>query len=173
MQLDDRIDNLVGSALFGDGAGAMIIGQAAGNENPIYELHESHSLIIPNTGSMMAWDLTATGMAIGLGKEIPTAIYSSIDDFAYQLMEINKEAFNIDYSEMKWAIHPGGPMIIEAIAQRLGITNESIDEVWSVLRNYGNMSSATLIFVLNEMRKKVRNSFSFSSNQKSQSINFN
>ena len=112
MQLDDRIDNLVGSALFADGAGAIIVGQPStgGSETPLYEMHATHSLILPDTGSMMAWELTSTGMSIGLGKEIPTAIYASIDDFACQLMELVPDAYELDYSEMKWAIHPGGAM---------------------------------------------------------------
>jgi len=64
-------------------------------------------------------------------------------------------AFDIPFSEQKFAIHPGGPQIIEAICQRLGLNYQSIPSVWKVLRNYGNMSSATLVFVLNEMRKEV------------------
>ena len=123
-------------------------------------------------------------MAIGLGREIPTAIYSAIDDFALGLMRGSDDAFGVPYAAMRWALHPGGPMIIQAICDRLGLgaDDAGVRDAWSVLRRYGNMSSATvstlrthplqhtsagrsrccvcavrvrqLIFVLDEMRKE-------------------
>ena len=79
MQLDPRIDNLIGSALFSDGSAAMIIGRALrDNEHSIYEMHKSSSVIIPDTLPMMSWDLKNTGMAIGLGKAIPDQIYQHV-----------------------------------------------------------------------------------------------
>ena len=78
MQLDDRVDNLVGSAIFSDGSGAFIVGaDPLASERPLFEIHQNASIIIPNTLDMMAWELTSTGMAIGLGKEIPSAIYKT------------------------------------------------------------------------------------------------
>ena len=170
MQLDARVDNMVGSALFADGASAVIIAQpspptvaassssssAALHPNPpLYELHHSTSLIIPNTEDMMAWELTNSGMSIGLGREIPTAIYTAIEDFATLLLQPSHTAKHVPYTAMHWCLHPGGPMIIQAICDRLGLGSGDVEEVWSVLRRYGNMSSATILFVLDEMRKKV------------------
>ena len=188
MQLDARIDNMVGSALFSDGASAVVICQPSPSSPhpPLFELHHSHSLIIPNTQvstsnspsntapspnagqsltcstpllssqSMMAWELTNSGMSIGLGREIPQQIYSAIDDFTVGLMR-QTEAWGVEYAAMKWCLHPGGPMIIQAIVDRLGLKGDEggVKEVWDVLRSYGNMSSATLIFVLDAMRKQV------------------
>ena len=165
MQLDARVDNMVGSALFADGASAVIIAQPTAPSSPstslhprppLYELHHSTSLIVPNTADMMAWELTNSGMSIGLGREIPTAIYTAIEDFATLLLQPNPHAKHTPYCEMRWCLHPGGPMIIQAICERLGLAEADVEEVWNVLRRYGNMSSATVLFVLDEMRKKVR-----------------
>ena len=161
MQLDGRVDNMVGSALFSDGASSLIVTQPSPStcpKPPLFELHRSHSLIIPNTQQMMAWELTNTGMSIGLGRDIPTAIYAAIDDFAVGLMKGSEDAWGVEYGQMAWALHPGGPMIIQAICDRLGLKGEErgVKEGWDVLRRYGNMSSATLIFVLHEMRKQVQ-----------------
>ena len=164
MQLDARVDNMVGSALFADGASAVIIAQPTVSSScsaplhskpPLYELHHSTSLIVPNTADMMAWELTNSGMSIGLGREIPTAIYTAIEDFATLLLQPNPHAKHTPYADMRWCLHPGGPMIIQAICERLGLVEADVEEVWSVLRRYGNMSSATVLFVLDEMRKKV------------------
>ena len=166
MQLDARVDNMVGSALFADGASAIVVAQphsasaasAAAPLHPrapLYELHHSTSLVIPDTADMMAWELSNSGLVIGLGREIPTAIYAAIEQFASLLLSPHPQARRVAYSDMRWALHPGGPMIIQAICERLGLAEGSVEEVWSVLRRYGNMSSATLLFVLDEMRKKV------------------
>jgi predicted naringenin-chalcone synthase len=157
MQLDDRIDNLVGSSLFADGSAAMIIGcNPTKYEKALYEMHENASIIIPDTLDMMAWELTNSGMSIGLGKEIPDAIYQNIDIFCANMLGKTK-ASDVKFNECLWAIHPGGPMILSAISNRLGINELHTKCAWEVLRKYGNMSSATLIFVLKEMLEQFEN----------------
>lgn len=71
---DDRVDNMVGSALFADGSGALVIGaELRDGERPLFEMHRNASVIIPDTIDMMDWILTKSGMSIGLGREIPDA----------------------------------------------------------------------------------------------------
>jgi len=162
MQLDDRIDNLVGSALFADGSAAMIIGAyPREGETPIFEMHGNGSYIIENTKDMMAWELTMSGMSIGLGKEIPDQIYRYIDSFSASML-CHTEAQDVKFDECIWALHPGGPMILTAIADRLGLSSIHTAASWKVLRQYGNMSSATLIFVLAEIARQ----FEMSANDK-------
>jgi predicted naringenin-chalcone synthase len=156
MQLNDNSDNLIGSAIFADGCGAMIVGcEKREGETPLYELHHSASHIIGGTLDMMAWELSNTGMQIGLSREIPSQIYQHIPMFMSTLLDCPPLAGKqIKPKDMKWAIHPGGRLIIEAICDAVGIESEDCAASWSVLKNYGNMSSATLIFVLEEMRKR-------------------
>lgn len=75
MQLDARIDNLVGSALFADGSGAMIVGQQPRlGETPLFEMHRNASVIIPNTLDMMAWSERNTARERGSAGAIAAAI---------------------------------------------------------------------------------------------------
>jgi predicted naringenin-chalcone synthase/aryl carrier-like protein len=107
MQLDERVDNLVGSAIFSDGSGAFIVGASPlPTERPLFEIHQNASIIIPDTLEMMAWELTSSGMSIGLGKEIPSAIYKSIDEFCVHLLK-GSEAEGVEYEKCVWAMHPG------------------------------------------------------------------
>jgi hypothetical protein len=165
MQLDGRVDNLVGSALFADGSGAMVVGQAPREgERPLFEMCKTASVIIPQTLDMMSWsakarrdtetreqsgdcldtqqrdsdsvalvrpcslvfflrlssffflvltlilpsrrELTSSGMAIGLGKEIPDAIYRYIDSFSAGMLS-GTDAQQLHFAQCLWALHPG------------------------------------------------------------------
>lgn len=157
MQLDDRIDNLVGSAIFGDGSGACIIGcKLRSNERALYEVHKTASVVIPDTLDHMDWILSHSGMIIGLGKQIPQKIYDNIHPFLSQLLS-HTPAYGTVNSDMQYAIHPGGPMILNCIQDALNIRQNDTQAAWNVLKRFGNMSSATLIFVLQEMRKHKHN----------------
>jgi len=161
MQLDDRIDNLVATVLFSDGCGALVVGCSPKKEECVlFEVHRSMSTVIPNSLDMMAWELGSTGCRIGLSKAIPREIYRAVQPFAARLLRFGhhvKDMENeIDSSDCIWALHPGGPTILKAIIEACNITKEQTKASWEVLRNYGNMSSATLIFVLAEVSKNLR-----------------
>ena len=175
MQSSNNVDNLIATALFSDGAGAMIIGcynnRLVTNEKPIYQIHNDITTNIKNTLDMMKWDLTSTGMIIGLSKEIPQQIYLNINQFVDKLLntieynnpnnsndqddyKIQKPIKKITAKDIKyWAIHPGGPMILQSIIDALNIDKSTCYASYDTLKNYGNMSSATLIFVLDLLRK--------------------
>jgi predicted naringenin-chalcone synthase len=153
LQMDDRVENLVASALFADGSGAMVIGcQPRQGERALFEIHHSASHIIPNTLEMMKWELSHTGMIIGLDRHISNEIYENIVPFAQRLLGPDIQA-----KQCAWAIHPGGPMVIKAITDALKLEDSDARAGWEILRKFGNMSSASLIFVFDEMRRtKVR-----------------
>jgi len=168
MQLCDKPDQLVATGIFADGSGAMVIGCPNGflkygtpkekKETPLFAIHRSSSFVIPNTVEMMAWELTKSGMIIGLGKAIPHHIYQHIRPFAAELLE-NAASKEIPFADCTWAIHPGGPLILRAIIEALDIEKNQTTSSWDVLRDNGNMSSATLVFVLDDIRKhRTRNS---------------
>lgn len=162
MQLSDRPDQLVATGIFADGSGAMVIGVPNGQpdmkETPLFAIHRSASTVIPDTLHMMSWDLTKSGMTIGLGKAIPHKIYQYIRPFAADLLKGAAED-EISFADCTWAIHPGGPLILRAIIDSLDIEKRQTTSSWDVLRDNGNMSSATLVFVLDDIRKhRSRNS---------------
>lgn len=162
MQLRDDVDNLIGSVLFSDGCGAFIVGKAIRElETPIFELHHDASAIIPKTLDMMSWDLSSTGFIIGLDKGISAKIFENISPFCERLLRLKNDSMDVELNaaECLWAIHPGGPMIITAITDCLpDVTDEHAEASWQTLRDYGNMSSATLVFVWDHIRKQKKSS---------------
>lgn len=97
---------------------------------------------------MMRWELSKSGMIIGLDKHIPSEIFTHIGSFAEELLPEGVAA-----TDCTWAIHPGGPMVLRAIIDALKIKEKETQSAWDVLRQYGNMSSGTLIFVLNQLSR--------------------
>jgi len=151
LQLDDRTENLVASALFSDGSAAMILGSGVRpGECPFFEVQHSVSHIIPDTLPLMSWELSSTGMLVGLDKSISSEIYNHIGKFSERLLR------DVAVQDCTWALHPGGPMILHAIAQALNIPAEETEAAWHVLRDYGNMSSATILFVFDELRRRQK-----------------
>jgi len=153
MQFNSVIDNLIASALFSDGAGAIVMGsQPRAGERSVYEVHHTASVVIPDTTEMMKWELSSTGMIIGLSKEIPKALYGHMAPFVRELL-----GPDVHPRDCRWAVHPGGPMIVQATMEVVGLKSDDAKATWDVLRDYGNMSSATLIFVLDALRKQRLN----------------
>lgn len=160
MQMNEKIDNLIASVLFSDGCGAFVVGaQPRNREKPLFQIHKTASSIIPNTLSMMSWELSATGFIIGLSKEISGQIFMTIKKFCrdnlLKIKTAGKVKGFIEEAECHWAIHPGGAMIVQAIQEALGVTNKHSMASWETMRDYGNMSSATLVFVWDNIRKQV------------------
>jgi predicted naringenin-chalcone synthase len=172
MQLNDKIDNLVATALFADGSGAFVVGCApTPSERPLYAIEACSSFVIPQTLDQMAWDLKKNGLHIGLAKEIAGEIFHHIGDFVGDMLRYAPDAkhprHRVDAKDCNCAIHPGGPLILNTIQNVLGIEQVGdghgggeMDphaptlEAWEILREYGNMSSATLVFVLDRIREK-------------------
>jgi len=90
-----------------------------------------------------------------LGKEIPDQIYQHIGKFSADMIA-ESPARGTAFKDCVWALHPGGPMILQAITDCLGLTKQDVLPAWDVLRKYGNMSSCSLMFVFDEIRKKPR-----------------
>lgn len=92
------------------------------------------------------WEVSNTGLIFGLKKEIPDLIKQHITKFALNLMPEE-----IDASECAWPIHPGGKGILQGATEALNLTQEQVSASWSVLQKYGNTSSASFLFVLQEL----------------------
>ena len=148
----DRPYDLVGVALFGDGAGAMIIGSdpILGNERPLFELHTAVQKFLPDTEKKIDGRLTEEGISFKLARELPQIIEDNIEDFCDKLIRVagfeNKE-----YNSLFWAIHPGGPAILNRIEKRLDLLPEKLNASRRALTDYGNASSNTIVYVLEYM----------------------
>lgn len=134
--------NLISCALFGDGAAAAVItGEPIAGPQMIAA--ESH--LFPNSLGAMGFDLRETGFHIILAREVPDLIRSSIKQLVGGFLERHRRRIEeID----AWVLHPGGQKLLSYVEQELGLGIERTQPSWDVLRDYGNLSSASVLFVL-------------------------
>ncbi|KAJ9132745.1 hypothetical protein P3X46_033582 [Hevea brasiliensis] len=131
----DRPYELVGVALFGDGAGAMIMGTdpVSDIEHPLIELHTAIQNFLPEREKIIDGRLTEEGISFKLARELPHLIEENVEGFCHKLMGIAGK----EYNKLLWAVHPGGPAILNRIRR--------------ALMDYGNASSNTIVHVLEYM----------------------
>ena len=149
-QRDATMDNLTSSLLFGDGAAAVLV--SGGSEAGLY-LDSFYSEVIPKGKRDMAWELSSSGFQMTLSGYVPDLIeedFRAVLERALQKQKLSIE----DVSD--WCIHPGGRKILEAVSQSLGIGMEHLDASCKVLHDYGNMSSASILFVLKNILHRGR-----------------
>ncbi|KAJ6705025.1 CHALCONE SYNTHASE 3 [Salix purpurea] len=150
---DNHLDSLVGQALFGDGAAAIIIGSdpVIGVEKPLFELVSAAQTILPDSEGAIDGHLREVGLTFHLLKDVPGLISKNIEKSlteAFQPLGIS------DWNSLFWIAHPGGPAILDQVEAKLGLRPEKLRATRHVLSEYGNMSSACVLFILDEMRKK-------------------
>jgi len=147
---DDR-QQVVAHALFGDAAAAVAVTptpQAGG-----YEVVDVAALTDPATADHMTWDVTDLGFRMGLSPEVPRVLARHVGDMVSGLLGRNGLGpADVD----AWAVHPGGPRILDTVADRLGLTGDALDASYRVLAEYGNCSSATVLLVLEALRAAGR-----------------
>ncbi|GLT86118.1 hypothetical protein SLE2022_042800 [Rubroshorea leprosula] len=141
--------DLVGVALFGDGAGAMIIGSnpVSGIEKPLFELHTAIQNFLPDTERIIDGRLTEEGISFKLDRELPRIIEDHVEGFCGKLMG-TVGLTDKDYKRMFWAVHPGGPAILDRMEKRLELLPEKLRASRRALMDYGNASSNTIVYVL-------------------------
>ncbi|EEF33135.1 Chalcone synthase, putative [Ricinus communis] len=148
----DRPYDLVGVALFGDGAGAMIIGTdpVSKTESPLFELHTAIQNFLPDTEKIIDGRLTEEGISFKLARELPHIIEDNIEGFCQKLMGV-AGLTDKDYNKLFWAVHPGGPAILNRMEKRLDLFPEKLNASRRALMDYGNASSNTIVYVLEYM----------------------
>jgi alpha-pyrone synthase len=136
--------HIISNAIFADGAGALII-EANPTQKKWLSLDAFFCDLLPQSDQEMAWHIGDQGFDIVLSSYVPELIKQGIHSFVSQLLEKSKLTISdIDY----FAIHPGGQKILEACEMSLNISKENNQFAYEVMQNYGNMSSATILFVL-------------------------
>ncbi|MBA3956818.1 MAG: type III polyketide synthase [Parachlamydiaceae bacterium] len=146
-QAELTFDNILGNSLFSDGAAAVIVGgDHNSHETPIWEICNKGSLAIDNTIDKMKWEIGDHGFNMRLSHTVPVLLGRHIAPFVQSLM-----GKDCTYDNCDWAIHPGGKSIIQAIEKALKLQEGLTKSSWDTLANYGNMSSATFLFVLQRL----------------------
>ncbi|MCC9138764.1 type III polyketide synthase [Pontibacter silvestris] len=144
-------DHLVSNALFGDGAAAVLM-QGQPCEEVSLELQSFYCDLAPDGKQDMAWHIGDTGFEMTLSSYVPDLIRGGIQQLTERLLQGLKTTI----SEIKlFAIHPGGRRILEVIEQELGMTHDDNRFAYQVLHKFGNMSSATVLFVLKNLMESL------------------
>lgn len=151
LQKENTMDNLASGLLFSDGAAAALI---VGDDDPArgITLKSFYSEVMPRGKKDMAWELSSTGFQMTLSGYIPELIGEDIEalvERAVQHQGIQREEIH------EWCVHPGGKKILEAIEKSLSVPREALCHSYRILRDYGNMSSATILFVLKDLFQQV------------------
>ncbi len=137
----------VSTALFGDGAAGMLLHNTRNGARAGPRILASGEWCWRGTEHIMGWDIKDDGFGIVLSAELPVlmerelapALHNFLDRYGYRLSDFNGFLF-----------HPGGRKLLETVEQTLGLTRLQLKHSWDVLRRYGNMSSATVLFVLEQ-----------------------
>ena len=147
---DPTMATLVGSALFGDGAAAVVAvgerrAEQIGASGP--EILDSRSHLYPDSLRTMGWDIGASGFQLVLAPDLPAVVERYLgDDVTKFLAEHGLSVADVG----AWVSHPGGPKIIEAITATLGLPDDALELTWRSLSEVGNLSSASVLHVLRD-----------------------
>ncbi len=148
LQITDEMDQILAASVFSDGAAGVLVSTKAPT-NSGYRLDEFSSALAYEGEKDMAWTISDTGFKMVLSSYIPSIIESNIDEIMqpmFENLEISKDDIGL------WAVHPGGRAIIDKVEQGMGVASHKVQPSRNVLSQYGNMSSATVLFVLDEIR---------------------
>ncbi|GGN84538.1 type III polyketide synthase [Nocardia rhizosphaerihabitans] len=144
----ETIDDAVTHSLFGDGCGAVVIGAHSGMEQApagTIVIRDKFTHLFEGTEDGIAVGVNQDAITCELSENVPTYIYEGVAPVVGDVLRRNGlRQPDIDV----WAIHPGGPKILLESARSLGLAPEAASTSWDVLAEYGNMSSVSLIFVL-------------------------
>ena len=152
-QRDDMsVANLISAGLFGDGAAAVLVaGDQVALSGP--RILGSHQVFYPDTQHVMGWDISEKGFNIVLSPDVPKVVRENLGRDVDQFLA----AYNMTRSEIgTWIMHTGGPKVLEASAEALGIEDSALAVSWDALRRVGNLSSASVLIVLDEVMKHQR-----------------
>lgn len=143
--------NIVASALFGDGAAAVVLTTAKPSDRTIVGAGVQHTW--PSTLEIMGWEVNNNGLEVVFDRDIPPFIRRQI----IPVMADFLERLNLSRNDiMRFGFHPGGTKVLEALESALEITPGSLDVERSVLRDHGNMSAPTVLFVLKRLLENTK-----------------
>jgi alkylresorcinol/alkylpyrone synthase len=150
---DSSVANLISTGLFGDGAAAVLV---AGAEHPLAaharpRVLDSCAALFPETERMMGWAIVDRGFKIVLDPAVPDLVARELPGLVDSLLA----AHGLTRSDIAaWIAHPGGPKVIAAVQRGLGLRDEQIAATREGLARVGNLSSASVLFLLDEFRRE-------------------
>lgn len=148
--LDDlSMTNIVCSTLFGDGVAATVVSSKLKTSEPLPAMQQCATRFFPETLHFMGFELTNAGLSIRLSQDIPPFVKSQIQPTLKEFLD----ACQVEATALQhFALHPGSIRIVEIIGRQMGLSAEQVAPTLNVLYNQGNMSSVTVLAVLQEIQ---------------------
>lgn len=143
-------EKVVANALFADGAAALVATARPARPGPGPTLLASGSTVIPHTAALMHWQIGDHGFEMGLSSRVPEAVGSQLRPWLERWLQPR----GLQLADIAtWAMHPGGPRILQVCGAALGLEPHQLAVSQAVLQEHGNMSSATVLFILDRLRR--------------------
>ncbi len=153
LQRDDlSMAHLISALLFGDGAAATIVfGSERESDGP--EILATKSIFYPDTERVMGWDISEKGFRIVLSPQVPDTVEAHLGEDVDEFLAEQ----GLQRSDIKsWVMHTGGPKVLESTAKALGLTAKDLNASWECLKKVGNLSSTSVLLVLEEVYNNRR-----------------
>ncbi len=141
---------VVANALFADGAGAVVVMAREGPSDTLQRIVAAGSTVISESEDAMSWRIGDHGFEMTLSTRVPRLIAENLRGWLDGWLKSHGLTVSAIGS---WAVHPGGPRILAVVGEALAIDRRALAVSHSVLAEYGNMSSPTILFILDRMRQ--------------------
>jgi predicted naringenin-chalcone synthase len=152
LQMEPTRDNILANMIFADGAAAALFSNSEElSRKPKMKLLDTQSVLFPSSADFMGWKIGNKGFEMILSSELPRIILNEAVPAVLKMLDaqgVKKE--KIKY----WALHPGGRAILDSLHKGLQLTDDEMEPSRTILDNYGNLSSVSILFVLKELMKK-------------------
>lgn len=145
-------EQVIANALFADGAAALVGGSVPAPASGAWRIGATGSCLIPDSEDAMSWSVRDHGFAMSLSARVPDLIAAHLRNW----IETWLGKAGLDPSGVRsWAVHPGGPRILTAVTKALALEPDALDVSKEILRDYGNMSSPTILFIIDRLRERA------------------
>ncbi len=146
LQQTDRLEEMLSFLLFGDGCAAALVSA----EKHGLALDSFHAALVPQTSDLIRWHIREQGFDMLLSGAVPAAIRGGLAQARGDILG-GREPRDIAL----WAVHPGGRTVLDAVEEAFALSSGDLDAARGVLRDYGNMSSGTVMFVLERLMREA------------------
>jgi predicted naringenin-chalcone synthase len=153
LQTEPTRDNILANMIFADGAAAVFFSKKNLSDKRKLEIQFAESFMFEDSAKFMGWKIGNNGFEMMLSSELPKIILNSAAPKAKEILSNRK----IDISHIKhWALHPGGRAILDSLQNGLELSDEQLRPSREVLRNFGNLSSVSILFVLKNILENTQ-----------------
>ncbi len=143
-------DRIVANAIFSDGAAAVVGGGQSSVARDAWAIQDTASCLLPDSLDAMSWKIGDHGFEMTLSARVPELIRQHLRTWLGQWLQ--EQGHSVE-TIRSWAIHPGGPRILDSVQESLGLPREATAASREILAHYGNMSSPTVLFILDRLRQ--------------------